>query len=165
MNTANIKNYAKIMKEMELTALEISDADGTTIRLERMVQQVTAPVVQQPAQGASVIAPATANVAATEASVKAAPATSTASATDVIANLIPVTSPMVGVFYTSPSENAAPYVSVGDRVKKGDVLCIIESMKLMNEITAEEDGIIEEVCVSNGQVVDFGHVIFRMSKA
>ena len=52
----------------------------------------------------------------------------------------------------------------GDKVKKGDVLCIIEAMKLMNEITAEEDGVITEVCVSNGQVVDFGHILFKMSR-
>ena len=58
---------------------------------------------------------------------------------------------MVGVFYASPAENASPYVSAGDRVSKGQVLCIIEAMKLMNEIVAEEDGIIEEVCVTNGQ--------------
>ncbi len=72
--------------------------------------------------------------------------------------------PMVGVFYNAPAENAAPFVQVGDSVKKGDVLCIIEAMKLMNEITADQDGVITEVCVGNAQIVDFGHVLFRLRK-
>jgi biotin carboxyl carrier protein len=64
-----------------------------------------------------------------------------------------------GGLYNAPAENAAPFVKVGDSVKKGDILCIIEAMKLMNEITADQDGIIAEVCVGNEQIVDFGHVL------
>ena len=74
-----------------------------------------------------------------------------------------VTSPMVGVFYSSPAENAEPFVKKGDRVKKGDTLCIIEAMKLMNEITAERDGVITEICADNGQIVDFGTVLFKIA--
>ena len=73
-----------------------------------------------------------------------------------------VTSPMVGVFYAAPAENAEPFVKVGDRVKRGQTLCIVEAMKLMNEIMAELDGEIVEVCVQNGQVVDFGCPLFRI---
>ena len=73
-----------------------------------------------------------------------------------------VRSPMVGVFYAAPAENAAPYVAVGDRVKQGDTLCIIEAMKLMNEITAEKDGVVAEVCAGNGQVVEYGTPLFRL---
>ena len=79
-------------------------------------------------------------------------------------SLLSVKSPMVGVFYASPAENASPYVSAGDRVSKGQVLCIIEAMKLMNEIVAEEDGIIEEVCVTNGQIVEYGTELFRFRR-
>lgn len=73
-----------------------------------------------------------------------------------------VLSPMVGTFYAAPAENAEPYVQVGDYVKKGDTLCIIEAMKLMNEVIAEDDGVIQEMCVSDGQVVEYGTVLFRM---
>ena len=73
-------------------------------------------------------------------------------------------SPIVGVFYAAPAENAAPYVTIGDAVKKGQTLCIIEAMKLMNEITAEEDGVIAEICVTNGQVVEYGTELFRLRR-
>ena len=73
-----------------------------------------------------------------------------------------VPSPMVGVVYLAPEPGAAPFVSVGSRVKPGDVLCIIEAMKLMNEITAEQEGTILERCVENGQVVEYGQPLFRI---
>ena len=73
-----------------------------------------------------------------------------------------VTSPMVGVFYASPSPTDPPFVTVGSKVKKGDVLCIIEAMKLMNEITAEEDGEIIDICAGNGSVVEYGQILFKM---
>ena len=73
-----------------------------------------------------------------------------------------VSSPTVGVFYAAPQENADPYVNVGDAVRKGDVLCIIETMKLMNEITAEEDGVIDEILVKNGQIVEYGTELFKI---
>ena len=77
---------------------------------------------------------------------------------------VDVCSPMVGVFYAAPAENAEPFVKVGDRVKKGQTLCIVEAMKLMNEIMAEQDGEILEICVENGQVVDYGCRLFRMKR-
>ena len=73
-----------------------------------------------------------------------------------------IKSPMVGVFYSAPSPDAAPYVKIGDRVTKGDVLCIIEAMKLMNEIVADKDGEIVDICAENGQVVEFGQIIFKI---
>lgn len=159
MDANNIRNYASLMKEMGLTALEINE-NGSTVRLERTMQAVSA-VPQVIALDAAAAATANSSVA----SVAETPVSAAAGAqASVVSGLTPVTSPMVGVFYCAPSENAEPYVRVGDKVKKGDVLCIIEAMKLMNEITAECDGTIEEVCVSNGQVVDFGHIMFRINK-
>ena len=73
-----------------------------------------------------------------------------------------VLSPTVGVFYSAPSPDARPFVEVGDQVKKGDTLCIIEAMKLMNEIPAELDGTVAEICVGNGQVVEFNQPLFRI---
>ena len=73
-----------------------------------------------------------------------------------------VLSPTVGVFYASPSPDARPFVEVGDQVKKGDTLCIIEAMKLMNEIPSEVDGTVAEICVGNGQVVEYNQPLFRI---
>ncbi len=71
----------------------------------------------------------------------------------------PITSPMVGTFYTAPSPDAAPFVEIGSEVKTGDVVCIIEAMKLMNEIKSEESGRVIKICVKNGDPVEFGQVL------
>ncbi|MGM9521210.1 MAG: acetyl-CoA carboxylase biotin carboxyl carrier protein [Oscillospiraceae bacterium] len=136
-----IRGYAGLMRELELTGMEITE-NGVTVRLERNVSQIAVPaaVQHQPAQTAET---------QHEAPSKGGE----------------FSSPMVGVFYCAPAENAKPFVKVGDTVHKGDVLCIIEAMKLMNEITSDRDGVIEEICVSNGQVVDYGHVLFRIREA
>lgn len=73
-----------------------------------------------------------------------------------------VTSPMVGTFYRRPAVDAEPYVNVGDKVKKGQVLCIVEAMKLMNEIESEIAGTVVEVCLEDGQMVEYGEVLFRI---
>ena len=75
-----------------------------------------------------------------------------------------IKSPLVGVFYVAPSEDAAPFVSVGDRVKKGQVVGIVEAMKLMNEITSDCDGVIREVCADNAQAVEYGQPLFRVEE-
>lgn len=72
----------------------------------------------------------------------------------------PINSPMVGTFYRAPSPGADPFVKVGDTVKKGQVVCIIEAMKLLNEVEADADGVVKEVCVENGQPVEFGQALF-----
>ena len=71
-------------------------------------------------------------------------------------------SPLVGAFYAAPSPGAKPFVRVGSRVKKGDVLCIVEAMKLMNEIQAERDGEIVDICAHDGDVVEFGQTLFKL---
>lgn len=71
-----------------------------------------------------------------------------------------ITTPFVGTFYTAPAPDQEPYVKVGDKVKKGDILCIVEAMKLMNEIECESTGVIQEICVENGQAVEFGQALF-----
>ena len=73
-----------------------------------------------------------------------------------------VKSPMVGIFYAAPSPEAEPFVKVGSKVKKGDTLCIIEAMKLMNDVVAEEDGEIVEICAENGSLVEFGQTLFKI---
>ena len=73
-----------------------------------------------------------------------------------------VKSPLVGVFYIAPSPESDPFVTIGSKVQKGDVLCIVESMKLMNEITAECDGEIVDICLKNGDITEFGQVLFKI---
>ena len=143
MDYKEIREYAALMKEMGLTVLDYSGA-GSSIRLERAV--ASAPSIET----AVVHAQIQPEVQAEE----------TASASGTM-----IRSPMVGVFYTSPGADKAPYVSVGDKVHAGDVLCIIEAMKIMNEITAEHDGVITEICAENKQVVEFGQPIFRIDTA
>ncbi|MDJ0626225.1 MAG: acetyl-CoA carboxylase biotin carboxyl carrier protein [Candidatus Caenarcaniphilales bacterium] len=80
----------------------------------------------------------------------------------VDSGLIEVTSPMVGTFYIAPSPEASPFVEVGKTVKNGDVLCIIEAMKMMNELPSEISGTVEEICVKNSQTVEFGQLLFKI---
>lgn len=136
MNEANIRKYARLMSELGLTGLEITEAN-TVVRLERNVS-------------------AAQTVVAVDASLVPAAAEQS--------DYVSVRSPMVGVFYAAPEENADPYVSVGDRVQPGQTLCIIEAMKLMNEIPAEAGGEIMEICVKNGQAVDYGCELFRLRR-
>jgi acetyl-CoA carboxylase biotin carboxyl carrier protein len=142
MEYKDIKQLAQLMNEMGLTVLEYT-ADGASIHMERG----TAPAVLT-------------TVAAAKTEETAVPAAS--AALDTGSDIHTVTSPMVGVFYTAPATDKKPYVSIGDRVNAGDVLCIIEAMKMMNEITAEKSGVITEICVGNKQIVEYGHPLFRM---
>lgn len=79
-------------------------------------------------------------------------------------NMHNIKSPIVGVFYDAKSPTSEPYVKKGDRVKKGDVLCIVEAMKLMNEITSDVDGVIEEILIQNQGVVEYGQPLFKIRK-
>lgn len=139
MNETDIRKYAEMMKEFGLTGLEITE-ENRKLRLERSVPILPNENVYTPVS---------------------VPAAQTAPESR---DYISVKSPIVGVFYAAPAENADPYVVAGDSVKKGQTLCIIEAMKLMNEITAEEDGVISEVCVANGQVVEYGTELFRIKR-
>lgn len=139
MKESDIRKYAQLMKELELTGLEITE-DNQVVRLERSVSP---------------------SAAAAEPAACPAPPAPGAPETDVCHS---VTSPIVGLFYAAPAENAEPYVSLGDRVKKGQTLCIVEAMKLMNEITADDDGVIDKICAANGQMVEYSTELFRIRR-
>ena len=143
----DIRNYARITQEMDLTGLEIRE-DNVTIRLERNLS--SALTVTQIPGTASAAAPS--EPVPSEHSI------------EEDGSVYTVTSPMVGVFYAASAENADPFVGRGDRVHAGDTLGIIEAMKLMNEITAEQEGTVEEICVKNGQVVEYGTPLFRLKR-
>lgn len=144
MNIKEIKELAEIMKSTGLTTLEISE-EGSCVKLERM----PAPQLMT-AQEAIPVAHA----------ITGAEAAELISGENQEGSL--VKSPTVGVFYSSPSPDSNTYVQVGSMVKTGDILCIIEAMKLMNEITADCDGEIVEILAGNGQVVEYGQPLFRI---
>ena len=147
MNIKNIRSLAQIMQSSGLTAIEISEGD-TRIRLEKNMHMVAAHH---------------AHTAPMQAEMALEPDTSGISERVVDFNMISeVKSPMVGVFFAAPAPDAEPFVQVGDRVKKGDVLCVIEAMKIMNEIVSETDGEIVDICVQNGQVVEYSQILFKI---
>lgn len=149
MKIEEIKELIQALEDSSLTSLEISQGE-TSVKLEKNYSFSPSPILQA--------APVT-----MELPVQAVPSVSVQSTETVQPKGKAVTCPLVGVFYTAPSPNDAPFVSVGDSVKKGDILCIVEAMKLMNEITAEQDGIITEICVENGQVVEYGQPLFYLA--
>lgn len=148
MKMSDIRTLAELVEKHGLTALDYAEGEAH-IRIERTPAPVTAAVPAAPAAPAAAPAPA------------AEPVKDEDTGADFNAAKM-VLSPMVGVFYASPSPSDPPFVTVGSKVKKGDVLCIIEAMKLMNEITAEEDGEIIDICAANGSVVEYGQILFKL---
>ena len=150
MDVTKIESLAKLMQETGLTGLELVEGD-VELRLERQ-QEVVAVAPAAPVMPVAAPAPAAGAEALGVSHEQAAPQKEGTL----------VLSPTVGVFYASPSPDARPFVEVGDQVKKGDTLCIIEAMKLMNEIPSEVDGTVAEICVGNGQVVEYNQPLFRI---
>jgi len=153
--------------ESGIDSLEISRG-GTRIRISK-----TPPPAPVSAQAAAPAAPAhlhmppvhevglprAAAPSAAPAAAEAAPAAAPAS------NLVEIKSPMVGTFYRAPAPEAPAYAEVGSRVAKGQTLCILEAMKLMNELESDVAGTVREVCVENGEPVEYGQVLFRIEPA
>lgn len=135
-----IEKLAKVLADNSLTEISLEDSEqAITLRKE------------------TIVAPAAVSAAPVAAPVQT-PAASPAKEAEVKKGT-PITSPMVGTFYKSPSPDAAPFVEVGQTISKGDVVCIVEAMKLMNEIESEVSGKITEICVADGQPVEFGQVL------
>ena len=146
IDTNYIEKLAKIISENNLSEITLED-ENCAVSLRRELNGAITQVVAAPA-------PAVAPIAS--APVAAAPASAPAPVAD---NRKSITSPMVGTFYAAPSPDAAPFVQVGDTIREGDTVCIVEAMKLMNQIDAEVSGKIVEICVENGQPVEFGQVL------
>ena len=152
MNLRQIRELVRLLESSGLSVMEIEEAD-LRVRLEKgqtagLAQPVPAALPQAvPAALPVETAPAPAPVA---------------DGTVDFNRLKEVKSPLVGIFYAAPSPGAEPFAGVGSKVKKGDVLCVVEAMKLMNEITADTDGEVIDVCVQNGQVVEFGQILFKL---
>ena len=152
MNVEEIRNLVKLMGDYNLTEVKI-ESDNCNICFKRGDDRapLAAPVaVAAPVQ----LAPAAAPVPA------AAPAPAAEAAPAAAGKAVSIDSPMVGTFYRSASPDAKPFVQVGDTVNPDTVLCIIEAMKVMNEVKAEKSGVIKEILIENSQPVEFGQPMF-----
>ena len=152
MDLRKLKTLIDLVSESEVSELEITEAEGKvrivkgggTVMMQHAPQQMmAAPAMSEPAAPATAVAP----------TAPAAPAQEAGT---------PIKSPMVGTYYAASAPGAAPYVTVGASVKKGQTLCIIEAMKLLNEIEAECDGVIKQILVNNGGPVEFGQPLFLL---
>ena len=150
MDLRKLKTLIDLVSESNISELEITEADGKV----RIVKADPAAVAMQPVYAAAPAAPA-ANAAAPA----AAPAAPHAPAVPVETGHI-VKSPMVGTFYRASSPNAKPFGEIGQQIKEGEAICIIEAMKIMNEIEADKSGTITKVLCENGQAVEFGQPLF-----
>lgn len=135
-----INKLSEILKEQGLTEIEI-ESDGLKIKVRKDPETVS--------YAAAPAAPAT-------------NAQSTKKSEAKKSNYFEVKSPMVGTYYASASPDADAFVKVGDKISKGDTLCIVEAMKLMNELPAEVSGTIKEICVQNAEAISYGQVIMRI---
>jgi acetyl-CoA carboxylase biotin carboxyl carrier protein len=163
MTLEEIKHLIEFIREQDLTEFEL-EQDGVKIRIKSGAASATVPIVSAvpvvaaaaPAALPPATAPGSASAGVTAAAAKAE------AVEEEGPELAIVKSPIVGTFYRAPEPGAKNFVEVGDSVKKGQVLCIIEAMKLMNEIDSEYDGEIINVYVENGQAVQYGERLFAI---
>ncbi|VVE89731.1 acetyl-CoA carboxylase biotin carboxyl carrier protein [Pandoraea bronchicola] len=150
MDLRKLKTLIDLVAESGISELEVTEGEGK-VRIVKAPPQVIAAPMQM-------AMPALAPQAAAQAPVASAAAP--APVTPVLPQGHIVTSPMVGTFYRAPSPGADPFAQVGDSVKEGQTLCIIEAMKLLNEIESDKAGVIKEILVENGQAVEYGQPLF-----
>ncbi len=152
MDLKTIKQVIDLMKRSELSEFEFEE-DGFKLRLSRQTSNPVAPIIQS-------VAPVN-PVAATPATAPAAAAKEKAEDP----NVETIKSPMVGTFYRAPSPDSANFTDVGNKVDADSIVCIIEAMKVMNEIQAEVKGTITEILVEDGDAIEFGQPLFKYKKA
>jgi acetyl-CoA carboxylase biotin carboxyl carrier protein len=153
--TTDLKHLEQIVAMMvknDLVEIEIKDGDNKIHLRRPEPQQMTAMPMHAPMMHAPANYPV------------AAPAASAPAAEVKDENLITIKSPIVGTFYSSPSPDSPAYVKVGDKVNPESVVCIIEAMKVMNEIKAELSGTITEIVAQNGQAIEYGQILFKLKK-
>lgn len=155
MDKKQVREYIKLFQESGLSKMEIAETCGEETFSLKLENGGAAAPVAAPVQYVQTL-PAAAPAAQQD------PAPAEDADVKDYNRYRDVKSPMVGIFYASPSPDAEPFVKVGSKVKKGDTLCIIEAMKLMNDVMAEEDGEIVEICAENGSLVEFGQILFKL---
>lgn len=157
MDSKRLAEIADVMEDRGLTRVRVEEPDGTAVELERAsaAQPVAVPMPMPGAVTAPAVAPVAMPAAAPEPAAQAPATAPEPKGTEV-------TAPMVGVFYAAPAPGDEPFVRVGSKVKAGETLCIIEAMKVLNEVTAEADGEVLEICVADGDLVEFGGCLMRI---
>ncbi len=169
MKVEQVLELVKAVSESDLTEFKYEE-DGVKLSLKKTCDKIVQVQAPAPALAAPVIAPAVpgaapaapAPAAPAPGAVPAAEAAERGSAENAPAGKV-VKSPLVGTFYAAPSEDAEPFVKEGDSVKEGQVLAIVEAMKLMNEIESDFTGTVTEILVENGQAVEYGQPLFVIS--
>ncbi len=167
MDSKRLAEIADVMEGRGLTRVRVEEPDGSAIELERGVGALpaAAPVAGLAPVPVTVAAPAALEQRPTPA-VQGEPGSADeakAGTTQTASSALEVCSPMVGVFYAAPAPDDEPFVHVGSKVEAGQTLCIIEAMKLLNEVTAEADGEVVEICVADGDLVEYGSCIMRIA--
>jgi acetyl-CoA carboxylase biotin carboxyl carrier protein len=150
MDIRKVKKLIELLDESGIAEIEISEGEES-VRISRYSSSATAPVHTSVQASAPHVAPVAAAPAAASQDAPAAAEDSEG---------FKVTAPMVGTFYSSPSPGAPPFVQVGDNVNEGDTLCIVEAMKMMNQIDAEVSGTIKSIRVQSGDPVEYGQILF-----
>jgi acetyl-CoA carboxylase biotin carboxyl carrier protein len=157
-----VKKLIEMLDGSSVDSIEIASEKGVKIRISKSPQQRGTVQVAAPMQVPAMIAPSPAP--------RLTPSEGVPAITDegpkaeaAKPKLLEVKSPMVGTFYSAPEPGAKPYVSAGSRVSKGQIVCIIEAMKIMNEIESEYAGVVEEVVAQNGHPVEYGEVLYRIN--
>ena len=153
MDIRKVKKLIELLEESGVSEIEIKEGEES-VRISRHPTGVVHTFSAPPAYAAPTPVAATAAPAAAAGSPPAAPAAATHSPDSV------VTAPMVGTFYSAPAPGAKPFVEIGSEVKPGDVLCIIEAMKMMNQIESDKAGRVVSVLAKNGDPVEFGQTLF-----
>ena len=163
MDSKRLAEIADVMENRGLTRVRVEEPDGTAVELERAsaAQPVAVPMPMPGAVTAPAVAPVAMPAAPTVAPAAPEPAAQAPAAAPEPKGT-EVTAPMVGVFYAAPAPGDEPFVHVGSKVKAGETLCIIEAMKVLNEVTAEADGEVLEICVADGDLVEFGSCLMRI---
>ena len=157
MDSNQIAQIADVMEDRGLPRVRVEEPDGSAFELERGVAQAPAPVVVAPQVVAAEapLAPVAAAAPSAPEPAACAPEPAAPAGTEVKA-------PMVGVYYAAPAPGADPFVRVGSKVKKGETLCIIEAMKVMNEVAAECDGEVLSINAKDGELVEYGSCLMTI---
>ena len=163
MDIKKIKQLIKLVEDSNIASLKIQE-DSQEIEITKAQPPSQSQTVMLPASTPAAIAPVASPLVTTASPQPSsdAQAENTPEASD---NLIPIKSPMVGTFYAAASPEEKPYVSVGTSIQKGQTVCIIEAMKLFNEIEAETSGKIAKICAQNGDAIEFGQTLFLVELA
>jgi acetyl-CoA carboxylase biotin carboxyl carrier protein len=158
-----VKKLIEMLDGSSVDSVEISSDKGMKIRISKTPQQRGAVQIPTPvAMPALMPSAPVARLTPTEAMPAIADAEPPARSEPPKVSLLEVKSPMVGTYYSQPEPGAKPYVAVGQRIEKGQILCIIEAMKIMNEIESEFSGVVKEVVAADSQPVEYGQVLMRV---